>query len=181
MKGAFTKKGEQYVLSFQRRLAHPPAKVWRALTEGQLIRQWFPCDIVGEWRVGEKLQFIFLHGEGETLTEKELRGEVLTVETERLLEFSWGDHLFKYELFLDGEACMFHFSEKFSDSTIGARNAAGWELCFENMDRLLHGAEIAKFVYAEWYEKFASYSSKFEPEMGTQQGAPKDHPEIPAE
>ena len=53
------------------------------------LRQWFPCDVEGEWSVGSELQFTFLHGEGEGLSDEELRGEVLTVDPPHLLEFRW--------------------------------------------------------------------------------------------
>jgi hypothetical protein len=48
-----------YVLRFERRLAHPPEKVWRALTEPDQLRQWFPTDIEGERKLGAKLLFVF--------------------------------------------------------------------------------------------------------------------------
>ncbi|WP_432420569.1 SRPBCC domain-containing protein [Nocardia carnea] len=38
-------------------LAHPPAKVWRALTESEHLRHWFPADILGERRAGAEVRF----------------------------------------------------------------------------------------------------------------------------
>lgn len=150
--------------------------MWRILTERELLKQWFPCDVEGEWGVGAELRFIFLRGEGEGLSEEELSGEVLAVDQPRLLEFRWGTHLLKYELTADGDGCRFRLSESFEDSSLGARNAAGWEMCLENLDLLLEGGALVKFVVDVWSAKFKHYGAKFEATFGPQQGPPDDHP-----
>ena len=38
------KDGEQWTLVLVRELAHPPAKVWDALTDPEHLRQWAPFD-----------------------------------------------------------------------------------------------------------------------------------------
>src|SRR5258708_20510209 len=42
-------------LRFTRALAHPPEKVWRAITEPQHLQAWFPHTISGAWIVGSPL------------------------------------------------------------------------------------------------------------------------------
>src|SRR3954447_12743839 len=39
-------------LRFERRLAHPPERVWRAITEPDDLRAWFPFDIEGDRAAG---------------------------------------------------------------------------------------------------------------------------------
>jgi uncharacterized protein YndB with AHSA1/START domain len=80
MDGSLTKSGERYTLAFERRLPHSPAKVWRVVTERELLHQWFPCHVIGPWKVGAELRFEFQNSEGDQLSEEEMRGEVLTVE-----------------------------------------------------------------------------------------------------
>ncbi len=174
MDATLEQDGPQYTLHVDRRLAHPPEKVWRVLTERELLRQWFPCDVDGDWEVGAELQFIFLHGEGEGLSEDELRGEVLVVDEPRLLEFRWGAHLMRYELMPEGDGCRFRLSETFEDPSWGARNAAGWEMCLDNL--LLEGASLAKFAAGVWRAKFDRYAKKFEAMIGPAGGLPPDHP-----
>lgn len=176
MEASFRKIGPRYSLELDRRLAHPPEKVWRALTERKLLRQWFPCDVEGEWKVGSPLRFTFLHGEGEGLSEEDLRGEVLTVDPPRLLEFRWGDSRLRCELIPDGDGCRLLFSETLADASWGARNAAGWEMCVDNLDLLLQGLTVAKFALEVWRRKFGRYVKKFEPEFGPQQGPPENFP-----
>lgn len=177
MDATLTKQDKRYTLLLERSLAHTPEKVWRVLTERELLKQWFPCDVEGEWRVGEPLRFNFLHGEGDNLPEEDLRGEVLIVDPVRLLEFRWGEHVIRFELFAEGEGCRFALSETFEDASIGARDAAGWEFCLDNLDLLLEGAALAKFAVDKWKKKFEHYRQKFEPEAGPQQEMPDDYPE----
>jgi uncharacterized protein YndB with AHSA1/START domain len=46
--------GYNYGLIIDCRFDYPPEKVWRAITERELLKQWFPCDVVGNWSVGAK-------------------------------------------------------------------------------------------------------------------------------
>lgn len=175
--GAKLTKGEKrYTLALERQLPHSPEKVWRVLTERELMRQWFPCDVEGKWEVGAELKFTFLHGEGEGLSEEELRGEVVTVDPPKLLEFRWGKHFYRWELVAHGTGCKFFFSDNFEDPSIGARNAVGWELCLENLELLMQGASLTKFALDAWRERFQNYAEKFEPEIGPQQGLPENYP-----
>lgn len=69
-------------LRFEHRMAHAPAKVWRALTKSWLVEQWLMSnDLVPE--IGHRFAFRAQGG----LT----RCEVLQVEEPRLLAWRWGD------------------------------------------------------------------------------------------
>jgi len=46
--GRLEQAGDRWQLHFTRRLPHPPEKVWRALTEPEHLKEWFPNDIEGE-------------------------------------------------------------------------------------------------------------------------------------
>lgn len=46
-------------LHFERRLKHPPDKVWRAITEPGELRHWFPARINGDRHAGAPLRFVF--------------------------------------------------------------------------------------------------------------------------
>ena len=128
----------------------------------------------GEWEVGAKLRFEFLHGEGDGLSEDQLRGEVLAVDPGRLLEFRWGDGVIRCELLSDGDATRLLFSETLDDPSWGARNAAGWEMCLESLELIVEGGTLAKFAWDVWKAKFERYVKKFEPEHGPQDEPPKD-------
>jgi uncharacterized protein YndB with AHSA1/START domain len=72
-------EGAQPAIRLERVLADPPAVVWRALTERDQLRSWFPSDVVvdgGEWVVGAALTFRF----PPEVIDTTLTGEVLTVD-----------------------------------------------------------------------------------------------------
>ena len=165
-----------YTLSLTRRFGHPPEKVWRAVTERDLLKQWFPCDVVGKWAVGEELEFVFPPEQSEGIEDVDLQGEVLAVDEPRKLEFRWGRHELLFELEPDGDGCRFRLSERFNDKAWGARNAAGWEMCIENLDLILEGAGIAKFAADVWRGKFDHYAEKFLDLVGPRGGLKKDDP-----
>jgi uncharacterized protein YndB with AHSA1/START domain len=64
----------------ERELPHPPEKVWRALTQGELIEQWL---MKNDFRpvVGHRFQLSAEWGAVEC--------EVLAVEPNRVLSYSW--------------------------------------------------------------------------------------------
>lgn len=72
-------------------LGHPPAKVWRAITEPGLLARWLmPNDIKPV--VGHRFH---LHADpvpGAGFAGGPVPCEVLEIEPERLLKFAWGDH-----------------------------------------------------------------------------------------
>ena len=178
MDASLRKDGPRYTVQLERQLTHSPEKVWRVLTERELLNKWFPSDVVGEWKAGTKLQFVFEGGEGEGAKEEDLRGEVLTVEPGRLLEFTWGKSLLRCELIAEGGGCRLVFSESFEDGSIAARNAAGWELCLDNLGAILEDKKPAEFSLDAWRVPFQRYVEKFQPVAGTQQGPPDTHPAV---
>jgi len=172
-------------LLLEEKLPHSPEKVWHAFTKQDLMQQWFPCDVEGDWAMGEPLQFSFPEGQHEGLTDEEMRGEVLIADEPLRLEFTWGKYKYLCQLSelidesevecADGIGCQLQFTESFADSSEAARNAAGWEMCFENLDAVLNGTAVATFAMEVWQPKFEKYVQEFEPELGKQQGAPENH------
>jgi uncharacterized protein YndB with AHSA1/START domain len=64
MDGELEQVEDRWRLRFVRRLPHSPEKVWRALTDPEHLKVWFPMDIEGERAPGAPLRFVFREGEG---------------------------------------------------------------------------------------------------------------------
>ena len=172
MNASLSKDGPRHSLRFERQLPHSTDKVWRVLTERELLKQWFPSEIVGEWTAGAKLEFPLEGLVAAAATEEDYHGEVLSAEPPRLLEFRWGRDILRYELRPAGDGCRLIFVHSFEDKSTAARNAAGWEMCFANMDSALAAQAPAEFDMEPWGVLFERYVAEFEPQAGPQQGPP---------
>lgn len=148
----------------ERVLSDPPPVVWRALTEREQLRAWFPCDVIvsgGLWEVGAPITFVFLpDGAHPTRT-----GVVLEVDEPHTLAFTWGDDSLRFELSSEGDGTRLVLIDELPPDS-AARNAAGWEQC---LDRLA-GVEARPDV---WQPRFERYAAAFEPALGRQQGRPQ--------
>lgn len=70
----------------EREIAHPPEKVWRALTQPHLVGEWL---MKGDFRpeVGHRFDFSFEWGAIDC--------EILDVEAGKAIAYSWGDEALK--------------------------------------------------------------------------------------
>ena len=150
----------------ERRLPDPPDVVWRALTEREQLRAWFPSDVVvdgGHWLAGAAITFPF----PPEVIDMTLAGEVLEVDEPRVLAFTWGDDALRFELNPEGDGTRLVLIDELP-ARHAARNAAGWEIC---LDRLA-GIEQAPDA---WQPRFAANVAEFEPILGPQDGPPQGY------
>jgi uncharacterized protein YndB with AHSA1/START domain len=121
-------KDGRSVLRMERRLKHPPEKVWKAMTEPERLADWFPGKIVPELRQGGKVEFDF-GGDGV----------VTDLDPPRLIAYTWGtDHL-RWELHPDGEGTRLVLLHTFDDRAGAASFGAGWHTCIVALDLALDG------------------------------------------
>jgi uncharacterized protein YndB with AHSA1/START domain len=152
--------GPRPAIRFERHLPDPPAVVWRAITDPDELKAWFPCEIAvsgGQWRPGAAISFIF----GPDMT---IPGEVLEVDEPSLLAYTWGEDVLRFELSPQDGGTLLVLIDELPQNT-AARNAAGWEECLN----LLAGSEPAPDA---WRPRFAAYAAAFEPALGPQDGPP---------
>lgn len=151
--------GSMPAVRLERLLLDPPAVVWKALTDREELRSWFPCDVIvsgGEWKVGAGIEFPF----SADLT---WTGEVLELDEPNVLAFTWAESTLRFELSAVNGGTRLVLTDRLPPNS-AARNAAGWEQC---LDRL---AGIAGRY--EWQPRFESYTASFEPLVGAQEGPP---------
>jgi uncharacterized protein YndB with AHSA1/START domain len=131
---------------FERSFAHPPEKVWRAITEPEHLRAWFPAVVEFDLRLGAKLRF------GAT-PEQQRRygipedqasyGEVTQVDPPSLLEYTWGEEILRWELRADGAGgCRLLFTNILDKDSVSPDLAAGWHAGLEVVEVQLNGREI---------------------------------------
>jgi uncharacterized protein YndB with AHSA1/START domain len=163
--------GDRVGVRFERRLAHPPARVWRAVTETDELARWFPArpEIGGERRVGAELTFIYPDGDAPPEN-----GVIVDFDEPRLFAFTWRSsgedaQLLRFELEPDGDGTKLVFTHELPRPDT-AKVAAGWQLCLDDLEAALAGNPRAEFPEGRWVGLHEEYAEQFgvSPEPGRQ-------------
>jgi uncharacterized protein YndB with AHSA1/START domain len=139
------------VLRFDRRLGHPPERVWAALTEVDDLRHWHPSPFELDRRAGGAVHF--LPPEGNAFGQR----RVIAYEPPRLLAYSWGEDELRWELAPREDGTLLTLTHTFEDRFKAARDAAGWELCLTALGHVLSGARgpapsAERAILGDWEE-----------------------------
>ncbi|MDC3988815.1 SRPBCC domain-containing protein [Polyangium jinanense] len=152
--GTLITKGNHVELRFERRLAHRPEKVWRALTESQELAHWFPARIEGAREVGAELRFFFAEGEPG-------KGKISVFDPPRVLEYTWEGDVLRWELEPEGTGCLLIFTTIPADRANVARDATGWHFCLDNLEAAVDGKPAAGFDKERFSALNAEYAARF--------------------
>ena len=155
---------DDHTITFERHLRAPVPRVWRAVTDPDELRAWFPSAIEGDRRVGAPLRFPFEGGEADTFT-----GEVVEWEPERVFAFTWGPDLLRIELTPDGDSTKLVFRQTIVHRSEAARTSSGWHVCLANLDVHL-GGEGPPPGPDEWRALYADYLERMVPPLATVHG-----------
>ena len=119
----------------EREIAHPPEKVWRALTQPHLVAEWL---MKGDFRpeVGHAFDFRFEWGAVDC--------EILDVETEKAIAYSWGDEELKtvvtWTLTPTAAGTLLRMEQtgfRTDQPRYFGGAKAGWPRFFDNLEQLL--------------------------------------------
>ncbi len=167
--GVLERGGGTVTLRFTRKLAHPPEKVWRALTEAEHLAAWFPTTIEGDYAVaGAPLKFSF-----REVPMPPMDGQALTCEPLELLEFVWGDETLRFELTAHESGTVLGFSATFADIGKAARDGAGWHVCLDQLGYSLDGRTAPFTSDDRWRLVHPEYATRFGADAATE-GPPKE-------
>ncbi|MEV4800092.1 SRPBCC domain-containing protein [Nonomuraea sp. NPDC049421] len=112
-------------LRLQRRLPHPPEKVWAAVTRPEHMSAWFPAEVTVD---GDRIGYGF--GPDGRITDND---------PPRLFAHTWGDDHLRWELTPDGDGTLLTFTHTFTDHHGSASFAAGWHTCLTELHAHLDG------------------------------------------
>ncbi|MFI5611828.1 SRPBCC family protein [Amycolatopsis sp. NPDC051903] len=151
------------VLRFERRLRHPIARVWAALTSPEELLGWWGSADVLELAEGGRIVLRWLNEDHEG-NHVVLHGTVTAYEPPHVLEFDTDVHgVLRFELAEDGSATVLRFS-----STVGFPDdvlplvLAGWHLHLNFLASALAGspADLADLPMAEWQRFHDQYEDR---------------------
>ena len=121
-----------------RDLRHPPALVWAALTEPGQLEAWAP--FTTDRALGAPGDATLTMVDGDV--REDMPATVTRAEPPRLLEYTWGTDLLRWELEPTGGGTRLTLSHTVTDPDLVPKVAAGWHLCLVVAERLLDGAPI---------------------------------------
>jgi uncharacterized protein YndB with AHSA1/START domain len=137
-------------LRMERALAHPPEKVWRALTEPSELSAWFPAAVELDLRLDGPISFTFPEGEEDP----DNTGVIRAYDPPRLLEYTWGVEVLRWELEPTEDGCLLTLTATYDDRPGSASFTAGWTICFDALDRVLGSSAVPEKDYAELHEYY---------------------------
>ena len=146
---ANTKTQERPSLSLVRKLDAAPGKVWRAITEPEMLKRWMgPDDAFKvptaeiELRVGGRYRIVMISPDGE---EHDVRGAYREIVPNKKLVYTWAwkttperESLVTIELRSAGsgtELTLRH--EQFADAEARDRHQHGWMGCLARLEKAL--------------------------------------------
>jgi uncharacterized protein YndB with AHSA1/START domain len=171
----------KWTLILVRELRHAPQRVWQALTDPVHLREWAPFEADGNLdAVGAAVKLTWV-GTGNVSQAKVTRADAPTV-----LEF--GDIRWELEPVDSADALRGGTRLKLwhkIDRRFIAWGAAGWQICFDVLDRLLAGQPLQRIAGPEamklggWQRLVAEYTRQFAaeaPKVATPNSPPKPAP-----
>lgn len=170
--GEVERDGDTVVLRYQRTLGHAPQKVWRAITESDHLRHWFPADIIGERSAGAELKIAFwpeaieqageeIEASGLALDNAVLPGRVLAWQPPELFEFTWDTEHLRFELAPDGSGTKLSVTIRVAQPGPRgfASTATGYHVCIDALVAHLDGETADIFDEALIADLEAKYAA----------------------
>ena len=157
------KDGEQWTLVLVRELRHPPAKVWKALTDPEHLREWAPFDADRNLGAVGTARLTTVGAPKPLVSETQVK----RADVSKVLEFNWGGQDIRWELEpLGGGGTRLTLWHNINRGFI-SMGAAGWHICFDVLDRMLADQPIGRLAgaavmqFAGWQRLNAEYAKQF--------------------
>ena len=167
------KEGDKWTLVLVRDLSHPPAKVWKALTEPEHLREWAPFDSDRSLGTAGTAKLTTVGAPTPLVSDSEIK----RADAPRLLEFNWGGQDIRWELEPRGGGTRLTLWHNI-DRRFTSMGAAGWHICLDVLDRSLAGAPIGRMVGPDamklggWQRLNAEYAKQFGVELPSWSAGP---------
>ncbi|GAA3831837.1 hypothetical protein GCM10022226_61260 [Sphaerisporangium flaviroseum] len=137
-------------LRFERTLAYPIERVWRAVSVPAELERWFPA--AADWTPAT----------GETFEAAGMTGEVTEVDPPHRLAWTFAGQLYSFDLSAHEDGCRLVFTHVIDDRGISAQTAAGWEAYLSRLEPHLAGKDLSEEeAHEQWAEIHERYAERF--------------------
>ena len=156
------KEGEKWTLVVAKDLRQSPQRVWQALTDPAQLHEWAPFDADGSLgAAGAKVMLTTVGAPKPHVTQT----TVTRADAPKTLEYNWGDFDVRWQLEPSGGGT--HLTLWINiDRRYIAMGAAGWQICFDVLERMLEGDPIGRITGPDamkfgWQRLHAEYAKQF--------------------
>ena len=135
----------RFAVRFERRLAHPPEKVWRAITEPDELRAWFPAVVDFPREPGATITFGATPEQvrrGYVAEGFATHGRIVRIDPPWLLEFTWEGELLRWELTATESGTLLVFTNIVDSQDKAVLVGGGWHAGLEIVEAQLDGKPI---------------------------------------
>jgi len=166
--------GKKWTLVLVRDLRHPPARVWKALTDPEQLREWAPFDADRNLGAVGTAMLTTVGAPTELVSE----ARVKRADPPRVLELTWGGRELRWQLEPAASGTRLTLWHNIDRGFI-SMGAAGWHICLDVLDRHLAGQPLGRIVGADamqlggWQRLNAEYAKQF----GVMAAGPTPNPE----
>jgi uncharacterized protein YndB with AHSA1/START domain len=148
-------------LRFERTLAHPVERVWRAISDPAELERWFPA--AADWTPAT----------GEIFEAYGATGEVTEVAPPHRLAWTFAGERYSFDLAPEQGGCRLVFMHVFDDRSRAAQTAAGWDIYLSRLEPHLAGGHLSEQeAHAPWEDVHERYAERF----GIDPGPGPPHP-----
>jgi len=133
--------------------------VWNAITEPSELKHWFPSKVEVDLRTGGEMAFKFEQMPLDAPST--MPGRVTDLDPPRVFAFYWGEDHLRFELEPIPEGCLLRFTVALDARDKAARDAAGWHVCLDALERELERGEVTRPHPSEhWREHYDEYARR---------------------
>jgi uncharacterized protein YndB with AHSA1/START domain len=163
-KGTYLEVDGRPAVRFVRLYPHDVDRVWRAVTDPAELKHWFPSpEVRYEARVGGSIEL-----SGDPYAPESKTTKVLAFEPPHRFGFEWGEDELDFTLTATGDGCRLELLNILAGSGEAARNAAGWEVCLEELRKTIYGTPGSESNSSslEWQPLLDGYLAQGFPDDG---------------
>ncbi|MEW9552661.1 SRPBCC domain-containing protein [Nonomuraea sp. NPDC050783] len=137
-------------LRFERVLAYPVERVWRAVSVPAELERWMPAAVDWTPAAGETFESY-----GETL-------EVTEADAPHRLAWTYAGQPHSFDLAAQEGGCRLVFTHVIDDRALAAQTATGWHTYLSRLDRHLAGGHLSEEeAHQGWAETHERYAERF--------------------